>query len=130
YDRTTLRLKATQALTDHLTIGGNFAYTDARTAAVQKGNNLNGLLLGLTRTPPDFNNQPYIVKGLQRSYRYPNPDTTDVAGDALNDRVYDNPFWVMNIDKNTSNVGRTFGNLNVDWNPLSWLTVKETVGAD
>ncbi|MEP7345571.1 MAG: TonB-dependent receptor, partial [Gemmatimonadaceae bacterium] len=47
-----------------------------------------------------------------------------------NDRVYDNPFWVMNIDKNTSNVGRTFGNVNVDWNPLSWLTIKETVGAD
>ncbi len=130
YDRTTLRLKATQALTERLTIGGNIAYSDVRLAAVQKGNNLNGLLLGLTRTPPDFNNQPYLVKGLQRSYRYPNPDTTAVAVDRLNDRVYDNPFWVMNIDKNTSNVGRAFGNMNVDWNPLSWLTFKETFGAD
>jgi TonB-linked SusC/RagA family outer membrane protein len=130
YDRTTLRLKATQALTDRLSVGGNFAYTDVRMAAVQKGNNLNGLLLGLTRTPPDFNNQPYLVKGLQRSYRYPNPDTTAAALDALNDRVYDNPFWVMNQDRNTSNVGRSFGNLNVDWNPIPWLTIKETIGAD
>lgn len=130
YDRTTLRLKATQTLTDKLTIGANVAYSDVRMAAVQKGNNLNGLLLGLTRTPPDFNNKPYLVKGLQRTYRYPNPDTTAVATDRLNDRVYDNPFWVMNIDRNTSNVGRAFGNANVDWNPLPWLTIKETLGAD
>ena len=78
-------------------------------ALVQKGNNLNGLLLGLARTPPDFNNFPYKVNGLHRSYRYPNP------ANATDDRVYDNPFWVMNEDRNTSNVGRAFGNMQIDY---------------
>ena len=124
YSRTTVRVKATQALTDKLHLGGNLAFMDINTAFVQKGNNLNGLLLGLTRTPPDFNNQPYIVNGLHRSYRYPNPAS------ASDNRVYDNPFWVMNVAQNTSAVGRVQGNVNVDYEPLPWLTIKYTLGSD
>jgi len=124
YDRSTLRLKASQSLTEKLRIGGNIAYSDVRMALVQKGNNLNGLLLGLARTPPDFNNFPYKVNGLHRSYRYPNP------ANSTDDRVYDNPFWVMNEARNTSQVGRAFGNLQIDYEPLSWLQVKYTLGTD
>jgi hypothetical protein len=91
---------------------------------VQKGNNLNGLMLGLMRTPPDFNNFPYIVNGLQRSYRYPNPVN------ATDDRVYDNPFWVLNQARNTSAVGRVQGNINIDYEATSWLQIKYTLGSD
>jgi TonB-linked SusC/RagA family outer membrane protein len=126
YDRTSVRLKASQAVNDKLRVGGNVAYADVRTALVQKGNNLNGLLLGLARTPPDFNNFPYLVDGLHRSYRYPNPDPSD----PLADRVYDNPFWVMNEDRNTSTVGRSFGNIQIDYDALTWLQFKYTLGAD
>jgi TonB-linked SusC/RagA family outer membrane protein len=124
YDRTTFRLKATQSLNDRLRLGGNISYMDVRAKLIQKGNNLNGLLLGLARTPPDFNNFPYKVDGLHRSYRYPQP------ANATDDRVYDNPFWVIYEDKNTSTVGRAIGNVNVDYDPLSWLNVKYTLGAD
>jgi TonB-linked SusC/RagA family outer membrane protein len=124
YQRTTVRLKATQALTDKLHLGGNLAFMNINTAFVQKGNNLNGLLLGLTRTPPDFNNFPYIVNGLHRSYRYPNP------ANSTDNRVYDNPFWVMNQDQNTSAVGRVQGNVNIDYEPFSWLQIKYTLGSD
>ncbi|MEO7964176.1 MAG: SusC/RagA family TonB-linked outer membrane protein [Gemmatimonadaceae bacterium] len=124
YDRTTVRLKASQSMTEKLRFGGNFAYSDVRASYVQKGNNLNGLLLGLARTPPNFNNFPYLVNGLHRSYRYPNPANN------VDDRVYDNPFFVLNEDKNTSTVGRSFGNVNIDYEALSWLTIKYTLGAD
>ena len=124
YNRSTGRLKATQLLGSKLRLGGNVSYMDVRTRYVQKGNNLNGLLLGLARTPPDFNNFPYIVDGLHRSYRYPNP------ANATDDRVYDNPFWVINRDKNTSDVGRAIGNFDIQWDALSWLNVKYTFGAD
>ena len=124
YNRTTGRLKATQLLGDRLRLGGNISYMDVRADYVQKGNNLNGLLLGLARTPPDFNNFPYLVDGLHRSYRYPNP------ANAVDDRVYDNPFWVINEDRNTSDLGRAIGNINLDWDALSWLNVKYTLGAD
>ncbi len=124
YQRTTVRLKATQALTDKLHLGGNLAFMNINTAFVQKGNNLNGLLLGLTRTPPDFNNFPYVINGLHRSYRYPNP------ANSTDNRVYDNPFWVLNQDQNTSAVGRVQGNVNIDYEPFPWLSIKYTLGSD
>ena len=124
YNRTTARLKATQLIGSKLRLGGNISYMDVRTRYVQKGNNLNGLLLGLARTPPDFNNFPYEVDGLHRSYRYPDP------ANSTDDRVYDNPFWVINRDKNTSDVNRAIGNFDITWDALSWLNVKYTFGAD
>jgi TonB-linked SusC/RagA family outer membrane protein len=124
YNRTTGRLKATQYFGSKLRVGGNVSYMDVRSRYVQKGNNLNGILLGLARTPPDFDNFPYLVDGMHRSYRYPNPaNTTD-------DRVYDNPFWVINMDQNTSDVNRAIGNFDISWDALNWLNVKYTFGAD
>ena len=126
YSRTTGRLKATQFFGSKLRVGGNISYMDVRARYIQKGNNLNGILLGLARTPPDFNNFPYVVDGLHRSYRYPNPDPSD----PLADRIYDNPFWVINRDQNTSDVNRAIGNFDVSWDPMSWLNLKYTFGAD
>lgn len=125
YNRYTVRLKATQQLTDELRIGGNIAYSDVRAKYTQRGNNLNSLLLGATRTPPEFNSAIYQTStGAQRSYRRPNP------ADITIDPVYDNPFWVVNKHLNTSNVGRTVGNLLVDYQPMQWLKVNYSLGAD
>jgi len=124
YNRTTGRLKATQFFGSKLRVGGNISYMDVRARYVQKGNNLNGILLGLARTPPDFNNFPYEVDGLHRSYRYPEP------ANATDDRGYDNPFWVINRDQNTSDVNRAIGNFDISWDPMSWLNLKYTFGAD
>ena len=124
YNRTTARLKATQFFGSKLRVGGNISYMDVRARYIQKGNNLNGILLGLARTPPDFDNFPYVVDGLHRSYRYPNP------ANSTDDRVYDNPFWVINRDQNTSDVNRAIGNFDINWDALPWLNLKYTVGAD
>ncbi|MBI3792874.1 MAG: SusC/RagA family TonB-linked outer membrane protein [Gemmatimonadetes bacterium] len=126
YNRYTVRLKATQQLTDELRIGGNVSYSDVRARYTQRGNNLNSLLLGATRTPAEYNSANYFdpVTGAQISYRRPRPL------DATQDPVYDNPFWVVNRASNTSNVGRTVGNMLVDYQPLNWLKVNYTLGAD
>ena len=57
-------------------------------------NSTDGLLLGAWRTPPNFNNKPYLdpVTGLQRSYPVPQPG----AGSEQLSRSYDNPFFVAN----------------------------------
>ncbi len=44
--------------------------------------------------------------------------------------MYDNPFFVANNEKNTSNVARTFGNITADYQALSWLKFSENIGAD
>jgi TonB-linked SusC/RagA family outer membrane protein len=128
YNRTTLRLKATHQLIDALTIGGNLSYVDARGQYVQKGSNTSGLLLGALRTPPEFNNEEYLdpVSGLHRSYRFPRPDATTLR----TGRGYDNPFFVLNNPGNRSELGRFIGNVNFDYVPASWFSVRYTLGAD
>ena len=129
YDRTSVRLKASHRLTDRFNVGGSVSYVDDRGAFIQKGSNLSGLLLGALRTPPEFDNTKYLdALGLHRSYRYPSPTPTSEANPV--GRGYDNPFFVINRDQATGQVGRTFGNLNADYSPNDWFTIRETLGAD
>ena len=128
YDRTTVRLNATQALLDNLRVGANISYVDNRGAFIQKGSNTDGLLLGGLRTPPEFNNQLFTdpTSKLHRSYRFPFPSVNS----ATDSRLYDNPFFIINDQINTQDVGRAYGNVNIDFDPTSWLTIKETLGGD
>lgn len=121
-----MRLKATQWIRDNLSVSGNFAYTNQKGDLIQTGSNTSGLLLAAWRTVPEFNNLPYLdpETGLHRSYRVPEP-TSLTSG-----RGYDNPFWVANEILNQTNVGRTFGNVRLDWQALDWLNASWIVGAD
>lgn len=123
--RRTLRLRATQALGDRVRVGGNFNYSDLAQKAVQKGNNLNGLLLGATRQPPEYNPFPYITEqGLQRCWSLPDPRTP------ASSCIFDSGLWVQNEPRNRSDVGRTIGSFDVNYDPASWLKVSYTLGAD
>ena len=126
YERTTVRLRASHAFRDDLRLDGNFAYADSYSELVQTGSNISGIQLGALRTPPDFNNLPYLDpdNGLHRSYRNQSPQSVTER------RGYDNPFWIANEMPNTASVGRTFGNIGVDYTPTSSLRVQYTLGAD
>jgi TonB-linked SusC/RagA family outer membrane protein len=126
YTRTTVRLRAGHSFRDDLRVSGNFAYTDGQGDFVQHGSNTSGIQLAALRTPPDFDNQPYLdpATGLHRSYRQPSP--TSVA----QSRGYDNPFWIANEITNTADVARTFGNVAAQYTPFNWLEVNYTLGVD
>ena len=126
YNRATARLSATHRLADRLTVGGNFSYTDARGHLTQRGNNTNGLLLGLLRTPPNFNNQPYLVDGMHRSYNLQNPTPANFS----EDRVFNNPFYTLYEELNSTQVGRVFGNVNAEYAANDWLKFNYTLGSD
>src|SRR6202521_1312389 len=128
YNRANFRLKGTQEVGSKFTLSGNFNYVDARGAFVQHGNDVSGLLLGALRTPPAFNNQPYLTdRGLQRVYRFPNPTSVEAFNCCA---YYDNPFFAMASNGNRSEVGRAISSFDVEWRPLTWLNVKETLGGD
>ncbi len=126
YNRATARLSAKHRVVDRLLVGGNFSYTDARGHLTQRGNNTNGLLLGLLRTPPNFNNQPYLVDGMHRSYNLQNP----VPGNYSEDRVFNNPFYTLYEELNETQVGRVFGNVNAEYTANDWLRFNYTLGSD
>jgi TonB-linked SusC/RagA family outer membrane protein len=128
YNRANFRLKGTHQVGSTLNVGGNFNYIDTRGRYIQKGSNTSGLLLGALRSTPAFDNTQYLdpVSGLHRSYRFPNPSPTSITSS----RGYDNPFFSLNNPANRSELGRQIANVNADWSPFGWLTVKETLGGD
>jgi len=126
FDRTSIRLKAGQKLGSRLRLSGNVAFAKSLGGFVEHGDNQDGIVLGSTRTPPEFNNQQYLdpKNGQHRSYIYPEP--TDITAS----RRFSNPFWMIHNDLATSNLSRTFGNLNFEYVPASWLSVKYWLGLD
>ena len=126
YNRATVRLTATHRLLDNLNVGGNFSYTDARGRLTQRGNNTNGLLLGLLRTPPNFDNKPWLVDGSHRSYNLQTPSPANFA----EDRVFNNPFYTLYEELNQTQVGRAFGNINAEYLANSWLRFNYILGSD
>jgi TonB-linked SusC/RagA family outer membrane protein len=130
FGRTAVRFKGTHRVIDNLKIGGDLSFADTRAKYIQRGNNTNGIQLGDLRTPPDFNNLPYVVQtgaGPQmRGYRFQHPNDNTL----FDDRTFDNPFWTANMQQNTANVGRVYGNVNAEYLPLPWLKLNYTLGAD
>src|SRR5690349_7710988 len=128
FNRATFRLNATHRLTDGLTVGGNFSYADTRGNFTQRGNNTNGLLLGLFRTPPEFNNKPWLdpVTGLHRSYMVPVADLSTVGVD----RTFSNPFFTLYQQLNNEQANRSLGDINASYVATDWLKFDYTLGAD
>ena len=125
YKRTTVRLRAGHAFRDDLRVSTNFSFVDSRSDLVQQGSSGSSMQLGALRTPPDFNNKPYLTaEGLHRSYQRPDPTSVTES------RGFDNPFWVSNEITSTANVARTFGNVNALYTPFNWLQVNYMLGSD
>ncbi|HEY2065893.1 MAG TPA: TonB-dependent receptor, partial [Gemmatimonadaceae bacterium] len=127
-NRYSARFNGSQHVANDFQFGVNGSYVNTQADFVQSRNNTAGLLLGAWRSPPDFNNQPYLdpVTGLQRSYRYPFP----APGSDQVSRIYDNPFFVANVPVARSNVGRALGSVNVDYTPLTWFHASYVLGSD
>jgi TonB-linked SusC/RagA family outer membrane protein len=130
FSRTALRFKGSHRLVDNLKVGADLAYADSRGSFIQRGNNTNGVQLGDLRQPPEFNPLPYSVTTAvgpqERAYRFLHPNTLTLTSD----RIFDNPYWVLNNQLNAATVGRVYGNFNVEYLPLSWLKINYSLGAD
>jgi hypothetical protein len=128
YSRVSVRVRGSQRLADNLKVGANFSFTDTRGSFIQRGNNVNGIQLSLLRSPPNYNNLPYLdpTYGLHRTYRFQHPG----PGDLVADRGFDNPFFIVNEQQNRSKVGRVFGNINAEYLATAWLRLNYTLGAD
>ena len=127
YGRTALRFNGAHQVSSDLRVATNIAFSASNGDFLESSNSVSSLLLGAWRTPATFNNAQYLApNGEPVSTRFQNP----APGTDFISRVYDNPFFVANNQKNTSNVNRTFGNITADYTALPWLKFSETLGAD
>lgn len=133
YRRTTVRLNASRKLNDWLTVSNKASYALINSDRQQTGVNNAGFMIGLMRTPPDFDNSGYIGKYAatsgggfidkrQRSYR-------NYLGASINPG-FNNPLWDIYELDNTSHVNRFINSAELNAKPVDWLTLTARAGID
>ncbi len=132
YQRNTARVNVASQFTEWFRASANVAYTKTYSSRTQQGDNLDGILLGGTRTAPDFDNSYYtgtytnalgqVFNNAHVSYRNP-------LGIDLNS-IYSNPVWNINNNRNTTDVDRITGNVELGITPTPWLSITGRTGID
>ncbi len=133
YARTSIRADVSKTFSEHVTWHVNASYINSSTDRIQQGSNISGLLLGEYRTPPDFNNQPYLVNYVssggiitpdqQRTFR-------NSSGDPSLGPGYNNPFFTVYEDPTNFKINRILASSDITYNPLYWLNFTYRAGVD
>ena len=132
YNRTNLRFNYTAYLNDWLTLSNKAAYTYTNSNRVQQSSNVAGLLLGLLRTPADFDNTDYsgtyydndnvAYSKRHRSYRR-------YLGNSTNP-VYNNPLFTAFEQTSSTAVNRFTMTPQITITPNKWLQFITRANAD
>ena len=132
YNRTNLRLNYNAYLYDWLTFSNKVAYTYTNSNRIQQSQNVAGLMLGLTRTPADFENADYkgtyidengiAYANRHRSYRR-------YLGSTINP-VYNNALWTAFEQDGLTDVHRVTVTPQATITPTNWLQVIARGNAD
>jgi TonB-linked SusC/RagA family outer membrane protein len=134
YRRGSVRLNVEKKFGDKVRVSANANYINIFSNRTQKGSNTAGLMLGLLRTPADFDNSVHsgtyypqgengiAVLNAQRSYR-------NYLGANVNP-IYNNPGWTINKQPNTSEVERFIGSTELGVKPVQWLELVGRFGID
>ncbi|WP_282081291.1 SusC/RagA family TonB-linked outer membrane protein [Aquimarina algiphila] len=123
FDKRSFRADITADLSEKFEISASGSFVNSGGRRVQRGSNISGIMLGLLRTTPTFDNGNGLTgrdaaetnsvfqlpDGTQRSYR---------AG------VYDNPFWTVAKNPSSDDVNRFTGRLSFEYRPMDWLTLQ------
>ncbi|WP_271782905.1 SusC/RagA family TonB-linked outer membrane protein [Aquimarina algiphila] len=123
FGKKSFRADITADLSEKFEISASGSFVNSGGRRVQRGSNISGIMLGLLRTTPTFDNgnglagrdavgvtNVYeLANGTQRSYR---------AG------VYDNPYWTVSKNPFSDDVNRFTGRLSFEYRPMDWLTLQ------
>ncbi|MEJ8818590.1 SusC/RagA family TonB-linked outer membrane protein [Lacibacter sp. H407] len=133
YRRTTFRINAGREFNKWLNFSNKTSYTLTNSNRLQGGINNAGLLIGLLRTPPDFDNSDYIgqyysapggafIPNRHRSYRNGLGSSTNPG--------FNNPLWVIHQLQNSTLVNRFINSAEINIKPVKWFTLTTRAGVD
>lgn len=97
----------------NLRLNVNGAISGSNAMRSIKGSSINGIMLGLLRTSPTFDNANGLKDAVsnQASYLLPDGNQRSYRGG-----IYDNPYYSINENKNTDNVARRIFQLSGKYN--------------
>jgi TonB-linked SusC/RagA family outer membrane protein len=134
YNRVSLRLNGEFKLNDKIKFTGTSTYSQINSNRIQQGSNTSGLLLGLYRTPADFDMRNYLgtryadgvvsTTNSQRSYRR---GLGTLDGESP---IYNNPLWTTNVQSNPNTVERYIMGGQFNYKATDWMTLIARAGLD
>lgn len=135
YQRNSLSFAGSLKISEKIKASTSLNYTRSNSTQPQNGSNTSGIMLGLTRTPINFDNsngatdpkdpKAYLFPvgsdyaGLQRAYRF-----NGELG------IYDNPFWTINKTPFSTDLNRLIGNVQLDYNIGGGFSALYRLGTD
>jgi len=125
FSRTTVRASGMAQVSQKMKLSSSVNFSTSGGQRIQQGSNTSGLMLGLLRTSPTFDNSggaseaddpaSYLLpNGTQRRYH----------------TTYDNPYWTINQNPFNDKVNRVQGYVQADYNATDWLTFMYRLGTD
>ncbi|MCU0354650.1 MAG: SusC/RagA family TonB-linked outer membrane protein [Cytophagales bacterium] len=131
YRRSSIRFNTDRRFGEWLKISTSANYIRSTSNRIQTGSNINGLYLGMVRTPPDYDNRDY------RGFYYASPTAAPVFRQRAyrrylgNDNpIYDDPLWVINDHRNPSKTDRFIMSSEFLLKPVSWFELITRGGLD
>ncbi|GIV56182.1 MAG: SusC/RagA family TonB-linked outer membrane protein [Candidatus Kapaibacterium sp.] len=120
FQRTSLRLNGDVNLGSDLKLNAAAQYVRSGGRRVQKGSNISGVMLGLLRTPPTFDNSNgYGADAINHPDAYSFPDGRQRTYRGYG--IYDNPFWTVTQNAYTDATDRFIGSAQLDYYPERWF---------
>jgi TonB-linked SusC/RagA family outer membrane protein len=129
YLKSTFSINGNSKLTDKLSVSGGITYVNSINNKVLQGSNTSGVMLGLARTTPTFDNSNGLSDPAHNSASYELPDGTqrNYRGAGVG---YDNPYWTVAKNPFGSDIDRVFGFGQANLDMFKWLTLSERIGGD
>lgn len=126
FGKTSFKLAGETKLGSKLKVSGSANYVRSGGDRMQQGSNTSGVMLGLLRCTPTFDNSNGHGRDaykFQDAYMYEDGSPRSYAS-------YDNPYWTVNKNVLTDQVDRIIGNFALVYKPIDPITVTYRLGED
>ena len=129
FTRTSFRANVDGDITDRLSFSVGANYINSGGSRIQRGSNLQGVMLGLLRNTPTFD----IGNGLE-GQEAADSEASHVNEDgsqrSYRHGIYDNPYWTVNKNPANDDVNRIIGRAGLAYEINDWMTARYTLGVD
>ncbi len=128
YAKNTFNLSGQMRVSPKVSLQGAMTFINSSNDKAQQGSNTSGIMLGLLRTTPTFDNSNGLKDPWNNrdAYLFPNGKQRSYRGFGK----YDNPYYTINNNPTTSNLNRIFGYGQVNYQANDWLGFTYRLGGD
>ena len=131
YDRTNARINVKFVPNRWFSSNTKAGYISSSSNRIQQSSNVAGVMLGLLRTPPDFDNHDYYGTYYDdNGVAYPDHHRGYRRYLGNSTPTYNNPLWTIHQQKATSDVDRFIMSEEINIKPISQLRITLRGGVD